>query len=312
MPNIWTHLIFGQQLMDSLGKKPLLEPGRHTRIFNLGCQGPDFLFYHNYLPWKKDKHMNRLGSLMHKEHCGPVLVDMISAVKEQGRELNDPAVLYVLGFLTHHVLDRNAHPYINYKSGFVKWNHQRLEVIIDTLMVNKHLGLETWKIPVWKQIDIGSRFPDGMVDMFERVIARYFPDLSPLIKPGEWNEAYRDMIQAQKLFHDPYGMKRVLTFGQIEPLVYKRNNAALDYLNEAGEAWNDPTSVEEVNTCSFWDLWERAMADGQAVLTEALHFLASESDGGSALLVAKLNNLSYETGKPCDSGLETKYVNPIL
>src|SRR3546814_4151213 len=56
------------------------------------------------------------------------------------------------------------------------------------------------------------------------------------------------MIQAQKLFHDPIGMKRAFTFGQIEPFVFKRRNASLDYVNEAKQTWNDPTSLEETST----------------------------------------------------------------
>ena len=71
MPNIWTHLIFGQELMNQLGHANMLSDKQLRHVFSLGCQGPDFLFYHNFLPWKKDKKLNELGSLMHTKACGP-------------------------------------------------------------------------------------------------------------------------------------------------------------------------------------------------------------------------------------------------
>ena len=135
MPNVWTHLIFGQELMNQLGHASMLSDKQLRHVFSLGCQGPDFLFYHNFLPWKKDKKLNQLGSLMHTKACGPFLQDLLSHI--QGRGLYNPAVVYALGFLTHHILDRNMHPYVFYKSGFKKWDHQRFEIIMDTLIVRR-------------------------------------------------------------------------------------------------------------------------------------------------------------------------------
>src|SRR4051794_2943005 len=112
MPNIWTHLIYGKQLLIQINKQELISSQNLLNLFNLGCQGPDFLFYHHFLPWKKLKYMNELGGLMHQEQCGPVLMEMMLHVREQGKSIIDPEAVYVLGFLTHHVLDRNMHPFI--------------------------------------------------------------------------------------------------------------------------------------------------------------------------------------------------------
>ncbi|MDZ7543944.1 hypothetical protein GNF83_22840, partial [Clostridium perfringens] len=62
MPNIWTHLLFGDEAMKAAGMSSWIEERKLRNLFYLGCQGPDFLFYHNFLPWKKDKTMNRIGS----------------------------------------------------------------------------------------------------------------------------------------------------------------------------------------------------------------------------------------------------------
>lgn len=330
MPNIWTHLIFGRELLHKLDKMELIESQTNGNIFNLGCQGPDFLFYHNFLPWKKGKQLSELGSRIHHEKCGPFLLEMMDFARNRlhagcqqsafpskggGHILRQPLAVYTLGFLTHHVLDRNMHPYIYYKSGFKKWDHQRFEVIMDTLMAKKFLGIETWKTPVWKQFDVGSELPDGVAAMFEKITGKVFPDAVSGITSSDWSQAYRDMISAQKLFHDPTGVKRILTANQIEPLMYKKKNAPLDYLNEAKQAWNHPVSKAETYNTSVWDLWEQALADGEAVLQHAFSFLTAEKGAAAdefIKLASVVGDISYDTGKPSNSGLQNQFVNPIL
>ncbi|MGQ7888079.1 zinc dependent phospholipase C family protein [Paenibacillus sp. WC2504] len=310
MPNIWTHLIFGQELMEQLGHDQMLNDRQMRQVFSLGCQGPDFLFYHHFLPWKKDKTLNQLGSLMHTKNCGPFLVNLLRQV--QGRGLYNPAVVYVLGFITHHILDRNMHPYVFYKSGFKKWDHQRFEIIMDTLIVKHKRGIQTWKTPVWKEIYVGEKLPLGVVPALIQATANNYPDMTTNITEKDWNDAYFDMIKAQRLFHDPKGIKRLLTLGKISPLVYKKRVAPLDYLNEAHTVWNCPTSLEETYTHSIWDLWNIAMADGEIVLQAAIQVLLRGSSDDLQAFTAVLGNRSYETGKDCDSGLEITYVKPML
>lgn len=48
MPNVWTHLLFGQEALAAAGLGRSIEEDRCRRLFNLGCQGPDFLFYHQF------------------------------------------------------------------------------------------------------------------------------------------------------------------------------------------------------------------------------------------------------------------------
>jgi hypothetical protein len=310
LPNIWTHLIFGQELMKQLGHANMLNDRQLRQVFSLGCQGPDFLFYHNFLPWKKEKTLNQLGSLMHTKMCGPFLEDLLRQV--QGRGLYNPAVVYVLGFITHHILDRNMHPYVFYKSGFKKWDHQRFEIIIDTLIVLRKLGLQTWKTPVWKEIYIGETLPLGIVPALAHTAAIHYPDTAKDITEKDWNNAYFDMIRAQRLFHDPSGFRRILTFGKISPLVYTKRLAPLDYLNEAKTVWNCTTSLEETYTYSIWDLWDIAMADGESVLQAAIQLLLRGSAADYQDLVDVLGNRSYETGKDCDSGLQITHVQPMI
>lgn len=327
MPNVWTHLIFGQKVMESLGEQQFIAAPHQLRMFNMGCQGPDFLFYHHFLPWQRDKTMNKLGSDMHNYSCGPVIMDLLDAVSDSARSDSDPALVYVLGFVLHHVLDRNMHPYVFSRSGFRKWDHQRFEVMMDTLIVRKLLGIETWKTEVWREINIDGALPETIIDAFEQITAVYYPELSPKVKREYWQGAIRDMVRAQRLFHDPSGIRRLLTFGQITPLVYKRNVPPLDILNESRSPWLDPVAGKHKNTDSVWDLWDQAMDDGKAVIAAILAWFQGQQQGEQQLVrssesltltaplreaaAALIGSRSYETGLSCDSGAAIRHADPI-
>ncbi|MEX2415138.1 MAG: hypothetical protein WD424_03260 [Paenibacillaceae bacterium] len=312
MPNIWTHNWFGDKVAEQSRLYVSPTDAEIRNIFHLGCQGPDFLFYHRFLPWQGTSDMNKLASRLHSEFCGPILLDMAKTLKEQQAKPNDSLTHYVLGFMMHHVLDRNMHPYVFCKSGSIKWNHQRFEVIMDTLVMKKVLGIETWATPVWKQIYIGPQLPSPISTMMARITETYFPELNKNMTAADWNAAYLDMIRAQRIFHDPYAIKRILTLGQIEPLVYKRRNKQLDYLNEARTEWRHPAVPDEVSTASFWDLWELAMVDGLKVWQAAEEYLFREDQPlAYDKLTEAIGNLSYEHGKSCDAGLEIIHEEPI-
>lgn len=326
VPNVWTHLIFGQRCLQALGEEALLALPERKRMFNMGCQGPDFLFYHHFMPWQKDKTMNKLGSAMHERHCGPVLMDMLESVDQLSEtdRSKGAALCYALGFLLHHLLDRVMHPYVFSRSGFRKWDHQRFEVMMDTLIVRKLLGIETWKTEVWREIDNGGNLPDSIVDAFEQIAAVHYHDLAQRIRRESWRNAMRDMIRAQRLFHDPIGIKRLLTFGQIDPFVYKCRLPKLDILNEARRPWLDPTDGQTRHEDDIWSLWDQAAEESMPVVKAVLTWLRKEPDqpeeheAGTPskhqlreTAAQLIGNRSYETGRGCDSGLSIRFEDPI-
>lgn len=311
MPNLWTHNIFGDIILNQAGTCKWLDNTEQKQLFHLGCQGPDFLFYHRFFPWQGKSSMNMLGSLMHTKACGPVLMQMANIVVNSQLSLDDPLTVYVTGFMMHHVLDRNMHPYVFTKSGSIKWDHQRFEVILDTIVVKKLLGLETWKHPAWKQIHIGSAFPASIVDMLTSIASDHYPDMAELMNRNDWNDAYRDMIRAQKIFHDPTGIKNRLTFGQIDPFVYKRSNPERDYLNEAKSTWRHPALENESSSASFWDLWEQSLVDGKQVWDAAIQYWSQPDDESRQALAEVIGNRSYEHGLDVEDGLEIRFEQPI-
>ncbi|GLX67114.1 hypothetical protein [Paenibacillus glycanilyticus] len=315
MPNVWTHLIFGQKVLDRLQESSLIDSGPLKRLFNMGCQGPDFLFYHRFLPWQGHSPMTQLGTEFHNKHCGPVLMQMLDSVLGRSTDAGQPdsSVIYSLSFVLHHVLDRHMHPLVFSKSGFRKWDHQRYEVMMDTLIARKLWAVETWKTPVWRHIDTGGRLPDTIVQTFQSITSSFYPELAPAVRAEDWNSAIRDMIRAQRLFHDPVAVKRSLTFGQIDPFVF-RKTVPYDVLNENRQPWIDPTDKSVIRSESAWTLWDLAMEDALLVIPAVLNYLRSSGSNQRELrqiAAERIGNLSYETGLPCDSGAMIRYAEPI-
>lgn len=313
MPNVWTHIIYGEELLHEAGLSHIVKDKPLKQIFNLGCQGPDVLFYHNFWPWRNSTFATELGNIMHQQNCGPFVLKLINEVKN--KSLTDPAFIYTVGFISHHILDRIMHPFVYYHSGHTPFMHQRYEIIMDTLIVKAKLGIDTWRTPAWKLLDYQKQLLEDISIIMHRAAKQFYPKKSENVQLRQWQESYKHMVQALRIFHDPYGIKTKLTFGRIEPYVYKRTNAPLDYLNEQHSVWNCPTSLADKYTDSIWDLWEKARNEGRNILLEFLRIIQNIQQSkpyDQNRLKEMISNISYDTGKPCDSGLEIIHVNSMI
>ncbi len=302
MPYAWTHMIFG----DTVLEKGDFPAPRDEKIFHLGCQGPDFLFFHQFWPWVKDERVSRLGSAMHLRRCGPFLRDLIEAAKDEAA-IRDA----VTGFITHHVLDRTTHPYIHYRAGYEGYNHQRLEVTIDTLVAQRLAGIKTWRTPLASRIDVGPTLPEPWAETLDRLARKHYPEEAEAIRRKELDEAYRDMLKALRIFYDPWGIKRALTFGKIDPFRHTPFFPDRDYLNESEEEWRHPAVPEETHRESFWTLWERALAEAIDIVKQTRDYWSAEKEFPEGLRRA-IGNISYDTGKDCDLALVNQASDPIL
>ncbi|AJY73629.1 hypothetical protein [Paenibacillus beijingensis] len=343
MPTIWSHILFGQKVLETVGVQQLIALPERERLFNLGCQGPDFLFYHRYLPWQKSETARLLGKLMHTRSCGPAMMEMLDAVcglPVDGTD-SDPGAVYVLGFMLHHIFDRNLNPYVIGSAGFQARDRCRFEATMDTLFLRKLKGMDAWNTPVWKEIDPPGTLPRNVLDGFEQITAVYYEPYASFMTRDVWDEAVRDMISAQRLFHDPYGGKRVLTLGRIEPYVYKREPNPPDILNESGRLWRDPFLSGKTSSESAIDLWQRAMDEAVPLVKAVLRWFkaaavaaaVSHSMPDSAKEAAAaaedaqwhaadlrqtvrilIGNRSYDTGLPLAGAAElngVRYAEPI-
>ncbi|WP_077324965.1 zinc dependent phospholipase C family protein [Virgibacillus siamensis] len=305
MPNIWTHMLFSEEVVDAVIDNPYslseLEP-----YMKLGSQGPDPFFYYNFWPWIKNEPVHEIGMALHTEKCGAFLMDLI----EKARRCDKQVQAYVFGFVTHHILDRNTHPYIHYRAGYAGSNHQKLEVLIDTLMMEKCCNLKTWKVPVYKEIDVGANLNKEITGLLDGTIQEYYPGIKP--ETDRYiQKAYKDMKRALKLLADPYGWKNKVLKTLIGSYSHQPIKNNIDYLNVKHATWHHPaTNVS--STKSFIDLYEQARTEGIGIMTELLSYWKSPAEETRQRLADLIGNISYDTGKPLSLNLENHYSDPIV
>ncbi|MGM0378259.1 MAG: zinc dependent phospholipase C family protein [Bacillota bacterium] len=125
MADFWTHYYVGKQILENYNRL-------NNKSFILGCQNSDLFFYYKFKI--KTKPPN-LGQLIHNNQIKKTFEKLFEYLIENKNLLITKS--YIYGFITHYILDKNIHPYINSKSDF---NHKRLEADIDTYIVDKFLN----------------------------------------------------------------------------------------------------------------------------------------------------------------------------
>lgn len=304
MPNIWTHILFSEEVLDAV---PNLQSfAKHENYLKLGAQGPDPFFYYNFWPWIKDEPVHEVGMALHTRNCGAFLHDLI----EQAKDSNDEVKAFVLGFVTHHVLDRNTHPYVHYRAGYKGNDHQRLEIQIDTLMMEKYQNLETWKTPVFKEIDLGRKLNGNIVKLLSTAINKHFPELYR--KDTHYiQKSYRDMMLALKILSDPTGIKNMLLGKLISAYSHQPITNDVDYLNLNKTTWYHPATNEPCNK-SFIDLYNESRIEGIEIITEVSNYWETGAEYSKVKLNKMIDNISYDTGKELKLNLVNVYSDPIV
>ncbi|MFD1017725.1 zinc dependent phospholipase C family protein [Thalassobacillus hwangdonensis] len=304
MPNIWTHMLFTEEILASLEPLPYEQ---HLNVVRLGAQGPDPFFYHRFWPFLKSKGVEKVGNRLHTEDCGDFLVSLITEAKDSSLLIQS----YILGFITHHLLDRNAHPYIHYRAGYEGANHQRLEVIIDTLVMKQKKNLKTWENKVHERIDVGQRLDPDLRVLLKRVINKHYPGLTDDLPNTFVQESYRDMKLALKILHDPSGWKNKLLGDMVSPYSHRPVEDNMDYLNESRKRWKHPATGED-HEASFMELYERGIEEGISLLPLVHEYWNSENRALLDEVKVRIGNISYDTGLHLEQGLENKYSEPIV
>ncbi|MFC4617590.1 zinc dependent phospholipase C family protein [Camelliibacillus cellulosilyticus] len=308
MPNVWTHIDFAERVLAELGCLPSQQ--RLRTYLRLGAQGPDPFFYHRFWPWVKEKPAAAVGDKIHDEACGSFLMDMIERGAKE--EENDALRWYILGFITHHLLDRNAHPYINYRSGPEGAKHQELEFTIDTLWMAEKRQLKTWRVSVYKEIDVGAHLDASICVLLEDLVAKHFPDLASKMPEGYVDESYRDMVRALRFLQKFAGRKSRWLPADISALVFKPIDSDVDFLNRKRTLWFDPTNNDVSFNNSFDDLFEQAKREALEIVPNVLQYWETANLEMLSVIREQLGNISYSTGKDCALGLKNLYYDPIL
>lgn len=109
MPASYTHYYFAREVYANLNDSDIQKIiGKYPDLYFIGCHGPDINFF--YRPYKGNKIIDQAYAI----HDAPGYQFFVQAIKTANQSPNREASWsYLLGFLTHFILDSNCHPYIN-------------------------------------------------------------------------------------------------------------------------------------------------------------------------------------------------------
>ena len=192
MPNYYAHLKFGGRVLEQL-PAPLADTLREERAaFDLGCLGPDPLFFYHIL---HPSAVRREGLRLHRQSALAVAARLRQSI-EAGTPL---ARGYGAGFLCHLALDSACHGYVYRQAEEGPVTHMAMEGEFDRMLM-----LEDAKNPFTHN---PAAYCDASIKS-AKIIAPLFPGVSP----GQIREGIIGMKMARGLVRCNWLPKRVVLY----------------------------------------------------------------------------------------------------
>jgi hypothetical protein len=327
MPALLTHYLYGNAMLKLLDddqiKSSILN---HRNAFNLGTQGPDIFFYYGAWPWAKSNGIKELGDRMHVEKTGVFILEALKYVIESDGTEKNVLTAYLCGYICHYILDCHTHPYIFYKSGFVRKGeaytakytcyHRMFETALDVLMLKRELSKRPPEFNTAAQIKISSHDTSAVGKMYSLVLKKVY---EKSIDPELVCRAIADMAGIAALLRDKTGIKKMLlskiekTLGRLPmfssmilPLEVRDSP---DYLNTSHSIWHLPWDNSLDLTSSFTESFEAAAMESRGIIESVLLCIAGSINVES--VISLIGNRSFTTGQDCSLDLEFKFFDCI-
>jgi hypothetical protein len=320
MPAHIAHLIFAQKVIrEALGEEGLGLISRYPFVVALGAQGPD-TFLHN----QRTRPLGLgFGTRLHARGYGSFVRELVRSASPYG--LDSPEAAFILAWTSHAFLDRAAHPFIIYFSGWVDHRdpetskylgcHVFFERILDVLCLERFgQGLHPVASPgisdfdFFSRIDCGPVLPPDLLKLLASALTATNRGVTMLEE--RIGNAYLDAMSLYRFTNPVAGgnleasLPKATTDRERRRLIAlfhpRELPSGIDFLNEGKRPWRNPCSDgDEVGT-SFPELWEEAT--DRAVT--ALRVVASCLRGGDGLdgIVPAVGDGNLSDGKaegPC-------------
>ncbi len=321
MADIVTHATFAQDIIGSLSDEELkIMLNKHKYIYYLGSQGPDPFYFHQLLSLKKDRSYHKFGNYMHDNCTASFLTESFKYLKEH---YDEALHCYLIGFISHHALDRNVHPYVYSVTGKgdIKYrgNHLRLERAIDSWFIINSWRAKPHLFKTHKKILAFKLNKNVFVPYFDEVLKKVYGK-----EHGgkSFINSSRNFRLYTKIIYDPCGIKKKMAkfidkyFNKKSRFVfermfyYKNIERDYDYLNMNHRKWPHPVLPDISSTDSFIDLYDKALKEAVSDINMFSKFMdnkITEKD-----LETEVKDLSYSTGLLCGEKGEIKYFNVIF
>ena len=193
MPATYTHAVFGQKVLMALDPALRERIEKHRDLYDIGLHGPDILCFRHPLT---ENPLKAKGYRMHNEPAR----SFFEGARQKIAAAEDPeaALIYILGFINHFVLDSECHPLI---AGFQKssgLSHSEIESELDRALM-KEQGLDPIRTRTTTHLHPSASSGETIAPFFE-------------CTGKEIVQALRSMIFFLNLFVAPGRLKRGLIF----------------------------------------------------------------------------------------------------
>ncbi|MFW6007080.1 MAG: zinc dependent phospholipase C family protein [Halanaerobiales bacterium] len=201
MPGFWTHIIAGDLIIDEIENTSLKNMIKsHKKFFNLGCQGPDFLYFNNFWPWKKNTEGNKAGGVFHTKKIKKLFFWGIDYIKQKkNNDFFEQLLIYFYGYATHYIIDSIFHEYIC-KITDTSEDHVFLEIKLDEYLVNKIWNKKVISLNPLTEINSGIKIPSNIEEFFQEALTVIY-DYNSEVK--FINQSYRDFKIALWILYAP-------------------------------------------------------------------------------------------------------------
>ena len=300
MPNVLAHTLVAKRFFlkeDTAGNGSFLR-GNYD-FLSLGALGPDPLFVVGIIPTNglhlftaKKKLANRLHQTDGKKFFR-LLTEQSYVIEDDYDRMRFQS--FILGQLAHYLLDREAHPYILYESGFDEngkitgryhYRHTYFETNIDYCLAKKN-KMEYFLQNPSDKICSSEDFLKIIDDNLGSVLKRMF-DLKHLPKRFYTNAVknFKGVIR----FENKNSERKAKLFGgsRLGSMILPVKGPDFPKcLNETKEVWLDPVTGEKHND-SFSEIQDRAYQ----ILEDCYHSI--QKNGFTYEVLSKyLNGLDY-------------------
>lgn len=289
MPNYKTHSIHGEIILPNIDNKIQIDKEDIKKF----CIGPDSLIATSY----------NLFNYQHSNKVKHYFETLLKKIKENKLQENSKVMSFLYGQIDHYILDVIMHPLIYYMTEDMPKNN----------LLSPHCIIEMW-------ID------DYVMKKFSKDEKSYYKNLN--IKDKDLkkiiNDVYKEVYDNKNLYSKyNKGIKIINIFDllirrngiKIVPIILKLLNIGdivyhenleqiIPYLNLDNDSWYNPETGELKND-SFDDLWKKSKEVSLETIEDVNKYLYNDKMIINPYIS---NDISYNTGLPCEDGQHFKYV----